>query len=553
MRKQYSLLLLLLFTSSLSFGQRNLNRIDSISNLLSVANSDSLIVRHHMELGILKDTSNPLEAEVHLKTAITTLKTSYYYSDRLEKMALAYDCLGIIERRRNNYDQALKYYINALEIKETTKDSNNIGRSYHNIAMLFSANRNYDKAINYMQKALPIRKKDSTNYAVSLNNYGYFLYHKKKYEKALAILDSAKRYYGKDIRIADANNNIARIYKKKKLYIEALEIQKRNALIYSKNEKLERLANTYRDLAITTRKLKQYSEASKYQDSSEKIAQNYGNKKLIAIINKERYRVAKVKKQYKIALEYYQTYKKYEDSVFNNSQSEKIKAIELNYNYSKKTLTDSLNYEAKKTQLTVQNKSQRLQKQWYAILFCVTTIAMIGFIFAYRYQKRINIQNIQKQELEANLLNERILFLRYKVERLLTDNKMRSSFNKELTERLKTLRKSDNTKIVIDEYQSILIQLKNQLQAEKRLDSISESLQKTNEDFEQKLAKRFPQLSKSEREICHLIYLNLSTKEIMNARNMTLPSIKSIRYRIRKKILVPKGQELELFIKQLFN
>ena len=178
---------------------------------------------------------------------------------------------------------------------------------------------------------------------------------------------------------------------------------------------------------------------------------------------------------------------------------------------------------------------------------------MIDFVFAYRYQRRINIQNTQKQELEANLLNEQIHFLRYKIEHLLTDNKMRTNFNEELAQRIRTLHKSENSMLLVDEYKSILMQLKNQVQAEKRLDNITDNLHKMENSIELKLKKDFPLLTKSEREICHLIYLNLSTKEIMNARNMTLPSIKSIRYRIRKKLVVPKGDELEFFIKQLFN
>jgi len=375
---------------------------------------------------------------------------------------------------------------------------------------------------------------------------------KKKYESALAVLDSAKIYYGKDIRIADANNNISKIYKRKKHYIKALEIEKRNAFIYAKNEKLERLANTYKDIAETTRKLKQYEEATKYQDSSEKIAQVYGNKKLISVIYKERYRVAKAKKQYKVALKHYKTYKQYEDSVFNNSLSEKIKAIELNYSFDKKTLTDSLKYEARQTQLKNQTKSQRLQKRWYAILFFISIIAMIGLIVAYRYQRKNNIQNRQKQELEASLLNEKVNFLQYKIERLLADNKMRTDFKEELLQRVREIKGKGNTNIVVDTYQSILVQLKNQIETEKRLNEVSEKSKELDKSFELKLAAEFPSLTKSEREIFHLIHLNLSLKEIMNVRNATLSSIKSARYRIRKKLAIPKGEELELFIQKLF-
>ena len=129
---------------------------------------------------------------------------------------------------------------------------------------------------------------------------------------------------------------------------------------------------------------------------------------------------------------------------------------------------------------------------------------------------------------------------------------MRTNFNEELSQRIKALRTSKSSNSIVDEYQSILVQLKNQIQAENRLNDISDSIQETNQDFELKLTEQFPELTKSEREVSHLIYLNLSSKEIMNIRNISMPSVKSIRYRIRKKLNVPKGVELELFIQRLF-
>ncbi len=217
--------------------------------------------------------------------------------------------------------------------------------------MLFSAQRNYDKAITYIKKALPIRKRsDSMDYAISLNNYGYFLYRKKRYDEALELLDSSKIYLGSHMKLADANNYISLIYNKQKHHEKALAIQKQSLAIYKTNEKLERVANTFKNLAITSRKLKHYNDVIKYQDSSQRIAQRHGNKKLIAVLYKERYHIAKSQKKYELALKHHQTFKKYEDSVFKTNKFETIKLLELKYNNEKKAITDSLNYEANKAQ-----------------------------------------------------------------------------------------------------------------------------------------------------------------------------------------------------------
>ncbi|WP_162820053.1 tetratricopeptide repeat protein [Kordia sp. SMS9] len=508
-------------------------------------------VKYAINLGILTDTSNPLYAEQQLKNALSILDDSYTHSDQSKQKALAYDCLGIIERRRNNYDKALHYYLTALEIKEKAKDSSKIGRSYHNIAMLFRSQGKYDKAISYMKKALVMRRNDSLDYGVSLSNYGHFLYLKKAHDSALIVLDSAKNYFTAPLYLSDVNRYKAKIYRDKKMYKKALELHKKNLVIYKKEEKIERLASTMKDLAYSARKMNQFDKASRYLDSSEVLAAQYGNKSLLGHLYLERYKIQRDQKNYKKALFYYRTYKKYRDSSKTLEQSARFEKLVLEFRFKQESYRDSLQASTEKIELQRVAKTQRSQKRLFAILFFLAVIALVSLFFLYRYKRKIALRNHQKQELETELLNEKVNFLRFKTERLLMDNKMRIDFKKELLDTIKDLQTKDSSSGVIERYQTILVQLKNQITTEKRLDSVSEVNNMSEANFEIELAERFPTLTKSEREICHLMYLNLSLKEIMNVRNATLSSIKSARYRIRKKLDVPKGEELELFIRKL--
>ncbi|MEM6686294.1 MAG: tetratricopeptide repeat protein [Bacteroidota bacterium] len=550
MKKQ--LFIITIFFNFFVYSQTRQQKVDSIAKLLNVATSDSLIVTQSIALGILTDTSNPLEATQFFKNALSILEDTYTFEDKLQQTALAYDCLGIIERRRNNYEQAYAYYLKALDIKKQSKDTTKIGRSYHNIAMLFNAQKKPERAIYYMKKALPLRKGDSLDYAISLNNYGLFLHHAKKTDSALVILDSAKLYFGKDMRLADAHTNFARIYESQKKYANAIKIYEKSLAIFSSHEKLERMAVILRRLGRLSRKLKKYTVALTYLEQAEQLAKQYGNKKLLSSVYLERYKIAIAKNAYQSALRNYRMYRKYKDSVEILSQTNKIQQLELAYTYKNQRQQDSIQTAAEKKQLEAAATSQRAQKRLFAILFVLALIALVSVFFLYRYRRKIAERNHQKQELEKELLNEKVHFLRYKTDRLLMDNKMRTHFTKELLDSIKELQTKDSSSGVVESYQSILVQLKNQIHTEKRLDSVSKVSTISEINFEIELAKRYPKLTKAEREICHLMYLNLSLKEIMNVRNVTLPSIKSSRYRIRKKLQVPKGEELELFIQKLF-
>lgn len=556
MKKTVQPLLLLLFSVVfVANSQIKQQQIDSIITLLKNAKNDSLVVRHHIELGILLDTSTPIVAEKHFKDALQKLQREYYYSDKSEKIALAYDCLGIIERRRNNYDKALNFYLKALKIKEDANDSLKIGRSYHNIAMLFASKKEYNKAISYMEFALPLRKNDSTEYGISLRNYGNFFYLKKEYNKATTNLDKATLFLKNDpIRLADVNTVYAKIHKSKKEYYKAIEILEKNLKIYTKYEKLEQKATTLKAIAYIYRKLKLDKQAFIYLDSTEHLAKIYHNKKLISKTYLERFKIFNSQKDYKNALANYRLYKKYNDSVFTIDESEKIAALELDFQQQKKLEIDRLNYEANEKYLLTITESQRTQMQLYIILLVLSILVLIASFLIFRFRRNNFIQSIKKQELETELLNERLTFLQFKTDRLLADHKMREDFKGDLLNKIKTFKNQTDTKELINEYKSVIVQLENQVKTEKRLDGITVKTDVRDDNgFELKLAQRYPELTKSEREICHLIYLNLSSKEIMNIRNVTIASVKSARYRIRKKLDIPKGTEMELFIQNLFK
>jgi len=69
--------------------------------------------------------------------------------------------------------------------------------------------------------------------------------------------------------------------------------------------------------------------------------------------------------------------------------------------------------------------------------------------------------------------------------------------------------------------------------------------------FEEKLIQHFPNLTKGERELCKFIRMNKSIKEIMDLKGVSSAAVRSMRYRIRKKIGLAQGEELEQVLQQV--
>ena len=94
----------------------------------------------------------------------------------------------------------------------------------------------------------------------------------------------------------------------------------------------------------------------------------------------------------------------------------------------------------------------------------------------------------------------------------------------------------------IKELQNLTLEIQSQINTETRLDALTESKKSLDPTFEQRLLELHPDLTKSEREICNLIRMNLSMKEIATIRNTSVGAIRTSRYRIRKKMNIPKGK-----------
>lgn len=536
--------------------QSTKDKIDSLEVLLKQASNDSIYIKYSQEIGVHINHIDTEKAIKHFKESLRLLDSNYTYSNKNELKTIAYNYLTSLERRKNNYDTALGYSLKALKITKQLKDSLKIGKSYHDISKLFSAKREYDNAIIYMKLALPLRKKDSIGYGTTLRNYGKLLYIKRDYQKASKLLDSALLFLQKSpLYVADVNTIYSKIYRSGGQLDAALKILNENVKIYSEYEKPERKANIFIDMAIVYRKLNKYPLALRYLDSAETFHRQFNNKKVISNIYLERYTIYNKQRKHKLALQNYITYKKYNDSVFNTAKIKKVAHLEFKYQQEKEDIINQLNYEANKKNLLTVAKSQRFQKVFYAVLFIFSLLIIITLVINYKYKQKVQLEKIKKNALESELLNEKMVFLQYKINRLLADNKMRGDFKNELVLKLHNLKTEVTNRNLIGKYKSLIIQIENQTKTEKRLDTTTkkEIDSHKNSNFELKLIKKFPQLTKSEREICLLFHLNLSIKEIMNIRNVTGPAIKSARYRIRKKIAVPKGTELEFYIQNLLN
>ena len=82
-------------------------------------------------------------------------------------------------------------------------------------------------------------------------------------------------------------------------------------------------------------------------------------------------------------------------------------------------------------------------------------------------------------------------------------------------------------------------------------DYTSERFDQVHSDFLKNLREQYPKLTNYDQKICAYLRMNLSTKEIATLMNISIRGVEGSRYRLRKKLEIPKEKNLVKFIQSI--
>jgi len=96
----------------------------------------------------------------------------------------------------------------------------------------------------------------------------------------------------------------------------------------------------------------------------------------------------------------------------------------------------------------------------------------------------------------------------------------------------------------------IYVLLQNHIRINDDLSIFQQNIENVNQEFITKLSQAFPDLTQLEISLCGMIKIGLSIKEISAIRNVSPKSVEMSRYRLRKKLNLPKDVDLTRFLKE---
>ncbi|GGG03960.1 hypothetical protein GCM10011344_00360 [Dokdonia pacifica] len=555
MKKEICILFAFLMLLKLQAQESDLDLVQ-LDKTYKESTVDSIKVKAMLALGEYHLDKNFSKARFLIHDAFSILQKEEN-KNNLNALANAYSLKGIIARREGHHVQSLDNYFKSKTIYEQLKDSINISSLLHNMGMVHRYNKDYRKSIPFYQKSIAIKTRlgnQTYEIASSYNMMGVSYKGIKKrdsalwcYNKAIALFTSID----KEEDIYRAKNNIANLYRIDKKYEEALEIYFESNAYYKKKGSVISTANNLYNISTVYKDLKQYETAMKYADSSLSISKAEGLKGRISkVYLRKSFLYAKLE-NYKEAYNYYRLFNRTSDSLFNIENIKKIQELELTHEFEQ----EKLGLELEKKEIKALAKAETFKKRLYLLLFVLAllTAGVIWFLVRKIYKGRALIisEKLEKEEVQKELLNQKIKAKEGEIKSLIADNSMRLSFKEELLQQLKSKATGTDLGTLKQSLDSLIKDLQSQINTESKFSLLQSKVDEANEGFDAKLRRLYPELTKTEREICSLLRLNLSIKEMMTIRGASLDAIKSVRYRIRKKLSLSPKEELEQFIQNL--
>lgn len=482
------------------------------------------------------------------------LEKSYAEADTLSSIKFL-NKLSDLYSNRSNYSRSYDGYWKALLLAEKIEHKASRSASYNGLAILYNLYNREEKALTYYEKALAINKKllkegKITPGVLIANYYPLAIHYRvhKDHAKARAYLDSCQQ--------------VEYIWKNDQVLIEAEygyilitegKLKEAEAYLKTREADTERkypsymvifygmMGDLYKDWG-------KYAESEAYYHKSLQVARFYRThlnyvpdvyKRLSDLLAKMDRPIASYKS---LILSHTINESLYSSRSRNNRNILEIKD-EIRIDQERR---NKLKQEQRLTQL--EQEERILFLKFIIAVGSIAFLLLFGLILFKHLQSRHKHEKHlleQEQKLQAqksqDILNIKNGELAGSTVQLIAKDELLS----EIVKKLRLLKKNPNPKELNKLINSI------QINANQNWDEFERRFTAVNSEFYTTLRDKFPLLSSYDLRLCALIRLNFSGKEMANLLGVSIESAYTARYRLRKRLGLPKEVDLPSYIQSI--
>lgn len=212
----------------------------------------------------------------------TMLEGFPYDVETKEYTANLFNDIGYIYKTIGRYDEAIKNYQKAIEVNKELGALKETGINYNNLGVVYEKTEHYQESVNSFSSALDVANKlnEKEKIAMQNNNIGQIFLTIREYDKANEYFDKAletcKKNNLEDTQKAKIIINMGMAALSEGKYEKAIEIFNKAKNIYEKSENKARVANQLNNIGMVHKASGNYDEILKYFNEALNINKTIG-------------------------------------------------------------------------------------------------------------------------------------------------------------------------------------------------------------------------------------------------------------------------------------
>jgi tetratricopeptide (TPR) repeat protein len=463
------------------------------------------------------------------------------------------NALGITYYHQGSYKEALENFLIALELSETLNNINRKASILMNIGLVYHDQKQLDLAYNYYKKSEQLAEQSGDKVLLGrvTNNLGTILKEGDRFEEALASFEVSRKIKEETndlLGLSATFANLASIHKRLGNHPLALDyLDKAEALKI-------KIDDQFGLVIVNDLRAEIFIAQNRLAEAEKLIRENLARSKPIGGENRvfayERYHDLYIaKKDYKSALEWFKRKTNFSDSLFNETKSKQMAELQTLYDVNKK--------EKEIVNLEKENQQVNFEKSIMTVsIGALALIAVIGFFFfRFRIRKKQQLHKIelalQQEHLENGKLRENELqreidFKNRELASYTMNFVQKSELMEEIKRNLQEIRPDE--KEVSKKITGLNKLIESSYQVDREWEDFKIKFENIHTDFFKNLKAHCPELTNGDLKLCALLKLNMNMKEAARILGISPESVKTARYRLRKKFELQQDDNLVDFI-----
>ena len=255
-------------------------------------------------------------------------------------------------------------------------------------------------------------------------------------------------------------------------------------------------------------------------------------------------KIARKKGNLEEAINYYDQYLREKDSIFNLQTLNNISRLESEL----ATAEQKRQLAAKENKIVFLEQESKIQRIRVYILIFVTLIVVILAVLFIRNRRLVSQRKEQQAQKEADDAKKEVEFKNRELVSYTVNFVQKNQLFEELMNSVSEMKKSssgDNNKVLLGMERTI----NRHLQIDKDWEDFKLRFENLHSRFFDKILEREPSLTGNDLKLCALSKMNFSIKEISEMMGISTESVKTARYRLKKKLELPGEMSINDFLK----